>query len=168
MASSRGLLRGISIFGGLSEEALDYLAERVEPVSVAAGDFFFREGDLASSVWVIEAGSAEVVKARGDQTFVFVTFHAGSCFGETALMGIAPQTAGIRAATDCRAVRLGKGVLHALSKRDLEQFTIIQMNLGREIARRFVMLGEILFEHSLAKNDEHLVGLGRAIHDTMK
>ncbi len=168
MVSSRDLLKGVSVFGGLSDEALDFLAERVESVRVATGQYFFREGEMATSVYVLETGAAEVVKTRDGETYVFVTFQPGACFGETALIEIAPQIAGIRAASDCHAIQLGKDVLHELSKRDLGQFTLVQMNLAREIARRFTSLGEVLFEHSMVKKEGKLGPLAHAIHDTMK
>ncbi len=168
MSSPRELLGGISIFGGLSDSTLDFLHARLEPVHVPKGEYFFREGDSADCIFVLESGSAEVVKTREDRTFVFVTFKPGACFGETALMGITSQTAGIRAATGCRAFRLDRNVLHELYRRDLPQFTLIQMNLGREIARRFTILGEVLFEHSVANREGRPGALVEAIHGSMK
>ncbi len=168
MSTSRDLLEGVSIFGGLSDETLDFLADRLEPVAVEKGDYFFREGELASSIYVLETGSVEVVKTRKEETFVFVTFQPGACFGETALVEIAPQIAGIRAATDCTAVRLDREVLHELSKRDLREFVLVQMNLARVIARRFTILGEVLFEHSMVNREGKIGPLGEAIHKTMK
>ena len=70
--------------------------------------------------------------------------------------------------TDCKAFRLRREVLHELYKRDLPQFTLVQMNLGREIARRFTILGEVLFEHSLANREGRLGPLADAIHKSMK
>lgn len=166
--TTRDLLGGVSIFGGLSDDTLDFLEERLEPVSRAAGEYFFRERELATSVYVIQDGTAEVVKTRGGEDFVFVTFKPGACFGETALIEIAPQIAGIRAATDCQTVALGKSVLHELSKRDLEQFTLVQMNLAREIARRFTILGEVLFEHSMVNREGKLGPLAQGIRREMK
>lgn len=168
MARYEELLGGVSIFGGLTDDTLAFLAERLDPVSRDRGEYFFREGELASAVYVIQSGTAEVVKTRGGEDFVFATFEPGACFGETALVEIAPQIAGIRAATPCETVALRKDVLHELSKRDLEQFTLVQMNLAREIARRFTILGEVLFEHSLANREGRLGALAHAIHESMK
>lgn len=165
---TQALLGGVSIFGGLSDQTLEFLASRLEHVDRRAGEYFFREGDLASSVYVIEKGTAEVVKTWQGEDFVFATFAEGACFGETALIEIAPQIAGIRAATDCQTVALGKSVLHELSKRDLEQFTLVQMNLAREIARRFTILGQTLFEHSMVKGEGKLGPLAYEIRREMK
>ena len=168
MGAYQELLEGVSIFGGLSDETLIFLADRLEQVSRAPGEYFFREGELASSVFVIQSGTAEVVKTREGEDFVFATFEAGACFGETALIEIAPQIAGIRAATQCETVALSKAVLHELSKHSLEQFTLVQMNLAREIARRFTILGQVLFEHSMVNRKGKLGPLAHAIHDSMK
>jgi len=167
-AGTQELLEGVSIFGGLSDETLEFLADRLEPVVRAAGEYFFREGDVTNSVYVIESGTAEVVKSHDGEDFVFVTFEPGACFGETALVEIAPQIAGIRAATDCETVALRGAVLHELSKRDLEQFTLVQMNLAREIARRFTILGQVLFDHSMLTRKGKLGPLASEIHKSMK
>ena len=50
-----------------------------------------------------------------------------------------PSGAGLRwlrACADCRAFTITPAALHALYGHNLEQFTLIQMNLGREMCRR--------------------------------
>jgi CRP-like cAMP-binding protein len=130
-------------------------------VYVPAGDAFFLEGEMGDAVYVLEEGRAEVVKSRGDRSLVLASLERGVCFGEIALVAICPRTASVRAAIDCRAARLANGVLLELYRRDLEQFTILQMNLGREIARRLTDASAVLFEHSLVESerDERVSGL---------
>lgn len=56
------LLQAMPIFGALREDTLDFLLARMHEVRVAAGGWFFREGDAASRLFVLEAGSASVLK----------------------------------------------------------------------------------------------------------
>ena len=46
----------------------------------------------------------------------------------------------------CRALEITSGLLREIAKRDLEQFTLLTMNLGRELARRARVVENILFE----------------------
>ncbi|MEW6271695.1 MAG: cyclic nucleotide-binding domain-containing protein [Thermodesulfobacteriota bacterium] len=139
-------LGNVSIFGGLSGDALRFLDERLEPVTVAAGGCFFAEGDLGDSVFVLDSGRAEVSKSRNAKTMVLVLLEPGSCFGEVALIGICPRTASVRALDDCRALKLSNRVLLELYRRHPEQFTLVQMNLGREVARRLSDLNDALLD----------------------
>lgn len=166
MGAPGEVLRNISIFGALSDETLEFLQDRLESVSIPAGDAFFLEGDMGDAVYVLEEGRAEVEKSRGGKTAVLATVEPGGCFGEIALVAICPRSATVRAVTDCTAARLANRVLYELHGRDLEQFTLIQMNLGREIARRLNETSELLFEHSLveAESDGEVAGkLGQAL-----
>jgi CRP-like cAMP-binding protein len=51
----------------------------------------------------------------------------------------------VRAEEDCRALELGADDLLALFERDPEQFTLVQMNIGREVCRRLRATDELLF-----------------------
>jgi CRP/FNR family cyclic AMP-dependent transcriptional regulator len=71
--------------------------------------------------------------------------HAGDCFGEMALMDLMPRSATVRADEDCQALLLDSDDLYRLCKHDLEQFALIQMNMGREVSRRLRQVGDDLF-----------------------
>lgn len=167
MSTRLEALRSVSIFGGLSDKALDFLDGHLEPVEVAAGDVFFAQGDLGDSLFVLEAGCVEVVKSRGGRSLVLATLAPGDCFGEIALIGICPRTATVRATTGCRAMRLSSRVLLQLYRRQPEQFTLVQMNLGREIARRLSALDDVVFEIATAVAPDADVTLAR-LRDTQK
>lgn len=165
---SRSLVEGAPIFGGLSSEALDFLEARFETVVREPGEYFLREGDPPDGVYVLAEGNADVVKNNDGRAFAFATITRGACFGETAFVEVANQAAGVRASTACRAVHLSSKALHELYKHDLPQFTLIQMNLGREIARRFTTLGQILFEYSLAGRRKDIQPLVEALTATLE
>jgi CRP-like cAMP-binding protein len=56
-----------------------------------------------------------------------------------------PRSASLRAVADCSAIELTPADLHRLYERDLEQFTLVQMNIGREVCRRLRSTDELLF-----------------------
>ena len=60
----------------------------------------------------------------------------GDCFGEMALIDLYPRSAGVRAAEDCLALALSNALLYQLYAVDPEPFTLIMMNLARELSRR--------------------------------
>jgi len=139
------LLQRMPVFGGIRADILQFLLTLCPVVFVPANDFFFREHDEADSMFVLEAGKVDVLKSWRGQQHLLRTLKEGDCFGEIALMDLCPRSASVRAAEDCTALRVSAGNLYQVYARDLKQFALIQMNMGREVCRRLRDSDERLF-----------------------
>ena len=139
------LLQRMPVFGGIRDETLHFLLEQVREVHLDTGQFFCREGDRAESMYVLQTGQVAVLKGWRGHELLLHSLHAGDCFGEMALLDLFPRSASIRAETACKAIELGCADLHRLFERDVEQFALIQMNIGREISRRLRAADDLLF-----------------------
>lgn len=148
------LLQGMPIFGAISEATLEFLVSRAQPVAVQAGDYFFREGDSPTGMFVIEAGRVLISRNREGQEFSLQEFGPGDCFGEMALMDLHPRSATVRAVEDCRAIEIRPGDLYELFERDCAQFAMIQMNMGREVCRRLRAADDRLFAMDPSKSGQ--------------
>lgn len=140
------LLQEMPVFGGIREDALEFLLKLASIVSVAKGDFFFRERDNATTMYVLEQGNVVILKARAGRDRVLGHLGPGACFGEMSLIDLFPRSTSIQAEEPCTAIEIASDALYELYKRDLEQFTLIQMNIAREISRRLREADEQLFE----------------------
>ena len=150
MAQTRSeVLQNMPIFGGLREDALRVLLEQAHSVERRAGAWFFREGDPARSMFVLETGQAQVTKHWGGREFVLNSLQPGDCFGEMALMDLAPRSASVRAESDCRSMEFSTDDLLRLYEVDVEQFALIQMNIGREVCRRLRITDDLLFRERM-------------------
>ena len=129
-------LQQMPIFGGIQADILQFLLGLCPVVSVPTNKFFFREHDQADSMFVLEAGKAAVLKSWRGQDYLLRTLKEGDCFGEMAIMDLCPRSASIRAVEDCTAICISVTNLYQVYARDLKQFALIQMNMGREICRR--------------------------------
>jgi len=145
LAARIELLQGMPIFGAIREDVLRSLVEQANVVAVPAGGYFFREGDDAQSMFVLEAGCAAVLKYWEGRKYKLHEFHRGDCFGEMSLMDLMPRSASVKALEDCSAIELRPEHLMGLFERDVEQFALIQMNMGREVSRRLRATDERLF-----------------------
>lgn len=144
-ASAIAWLQRVPVFGALREDSLEYLLGHARHRDVPAGEWFFREGDTADAMYVLERGAVVVLKGWRGQAFELRRLEAGDCFGEMALLDLYPRSASVRALADCSAIVLPPGALLDLFERDAEQFALIQMNIGREICRRLRQTDEMLF-----------------------
>ena len=140
------LLQSMPLFGGIADETLRFLLGLCSEVAVAPGDFFFREDEEAQSLFVLLEGKAAVVKHWDGHQYVLIELARGDCFGEMSLMDMRHRSASVVAIEACRAIELPAASLLKLYEKDLEQFTLIQMNMGREVSRRLRDADERLFQ----------------------
>jgi CRP-like cAMP-binding protein len=145
------LLQRMPVFGALGAATLELLLAKARAVDVAPGEFFFREGDAARTVYVIESGRAVVTRQWQGREMELNRFGPGDCFGEMALMDLHPRSASVRALERCVALEFGHDEMLHLYQVDLEQFALLQMNLGRELCRRLRATDDLLFRAAMGE-----------------
>ena len=143
------LLQAMPVFGGIRDDALLRLLDPSRERAVRSGECFFREHDAADSMFVLRSGRVAVVRTRHGQDYVLQRLGAGDCFGEMALMDLAPRSATVVAEEDCTAIEIGMGDLLHLYEHDPAQFALIQMNIGREVCRRLRAVDDLLFRERM-------------------
>ena len=75
-------------------------------------------------------------------------------------MDLSPRSASVLAVEDCTAIELSSANLYKVYERDIEQFALIQMNLGREVSRRLREADDRLFRArigALATAEDYIV-----------
>jgi len=139
------LLQSTPLFGGITEQALELLLKFSTDCELVEGGNFFEENDDAVSMFILETGIVSVIKHWKDAPVILHQLKSGDCFGEVALIEMMPRSATIRADSHCKAIELPRLALFELYQADLEQFTLIQMNMGREVCRRLRYADDRLF-----------------------
>jgi CRP-like cAMP-binding protein len=129
-------LQQMSIFGGLRDDTLRLILSVATVAHVRQGDYFFREGDAGDSLFVLQGGKAAVLKRLGEQECLLRHLNRGDCFGEMSLIDFSPRSASVRALEDCEALQISAACIAQVYEKDVEQFALIEMNMGREVSRR--------------------------------
>jgi voltage-gated potassium channel len=104
-----GKLRQIPLFAGLSDRALERVAELSNEFEAPAGWVLVEVGQPGSGMFVLEEGSVEVQTPDGRAW----EYGPGEFFGELALLTDHPRNARVRAKTPVRCL--------AISRRDFQQ-----------------------------------------------
>jgi CRP-like cAMP-binding protein len=146
-------LQAMPIFGGIRADVLAGIVESAATVAVAQGEFYFREGDKAESMYVLETGEVALLKHWEGEPHVLGHLRAGDCFGEMALLDLFPRSASVLALVPCTAIELSTRSLHQLFETHLEQFALMQMNIARELSRRLRAADELLFRAHIGADD---------------
>lgn len=141
------LLQQMPVFGAIRTDILEFLLARTRLVEVPPGGFYFHQGDPGDAMFVLESGHVEVLKRGADGTpRVLSRLGPGDCFGEMALIDLAARSASVRAGDGCVAIEITAANLMSVYEHDIEQFALIQMNMGREVSRRLREVDEQLFQ----------------------
>lgn len=140
-------LREIGLFGGLGDAVLEEYVQRLPLVLLEPGDLVFREGELGRELYVLLDGEMEIVKSGKSKREARVAMLGpGDWFGEMAILDVMPRSASARALAPSRLLRMCAQDLDALYRRDLKSYSIIVLNIAREMSRRLRVADGLLAE----------------------
>ncbi len=111
------------------------------PVSYGFGEVIVAEGDRADAMFVIQSGTAQVVKS-GEQgrEMPLNVLCSGDMFGERSLMDPEPQpTVTVRASSPVQALRLDRGKFQELVQTEPAVGRYVQLDVRRRELRDFLL-----------------------------
>jgi CRP-like cAMP-binding protein len=155
---SIAMLREIGLFGALSDEVLDRLARSLNTFRVAAGDTVFKEEDpFAREMYVLLDGEMEVFKRsrRGKEMRVAI-LGPNDCFGEMSMIDMQARSATVRAIAPSRLLKVTSENMDALYRSDLKSYTLIVLNIARDLSRRLRVTDGILAEFAANVLDDYV------------
>ncbi len=151
-------LREIALFGALSDEVVDRLARALKVMRVGPGDTIFREGDtVAREMYVVLDGEIEVMKRsrRGRDVRVAILGPA-DCFGEMSMIDMQSRSATVRALAPSRLLTVTSEDMDALYRSDLKSYSLIVLNIARDLSRRLRVTDGILADFAVNVLDEYV------------
>lgn len=118
-AFSRSSLEELAFTQGLEPDQQDRIAEIGSAREWNAGVTVFREGDLHSSLYVVEIGRVAIeIAAPGRGRLTILTVGPGEVFGWSSLFLQRPKTASARTVEPTRALALAADPLRVLCDAD--------------------------------------------------
>ena len=120
------------VFAGLSQRMRAEVAQLATSVSVARGQWLFREGDPGDGVYVVRVGHLEVV-GEGEQPESINTLTRGAVLGELALLVDSPRSASVRALRDSELLKIARADFDALLHSEPELALGLMRVLGRQL-----------------------------------
>ncbi len=150
-------LREVGLFGALSDDFLEHLATTLTVQRVGVGETVFREGDPAREMYVVLDGEMEVLKKsrRGRETRVAI-LGPNDCFGEMSIIDMQPRSATVRALGSTRLLRISTEEMDALYRHDLKSYTLIVLNLARDLSRRLRVTDGLLADFTANVLEEYV------------
>lgn len=155
---SAAILREIGLFGGLDEEMLEHLARELPTEQVAVGDRVVSEGDTAREMFVVIGGELEVLKrSPGGAEVRVAMLGPGDWFGEMAIVDVQPRSATVRSLAPSVLLRItARHVDELLYRRNLKAYSLLVMNIARELSRRLRVADGILSQFVGSVADQYM------------
>lgn len=129
-----------SLFGGITDEEMKKIIPHLKEEQFDAGTDIVVEDDDGDRIYFICQGSVEVLKKHTDANNTtqrkLAELYAGDAFGEMELIDVQHRAATVRALEPVSALSLSNKDLYQLYHEDIKIFTVIMMNLARDISRR--------------------------------
>ena len=136
-------LQAIPIFAGLSPDALTELTNKAREVTCSAGSLAVHQGDLGNEMFIIHSGKVEIIKQFGEAGEALVaTLQARDFFGEMCIIECIPRCASVRAVEDTILFGIKSMALFHLFQHRPEQYSIVILNIARDLSRRLRKLHE--------------------------
>lgn len=130
-------LKKIHLFYGLGEAELAILAEQMDESAVPQGGVVFKQGDRATSFYLIYGGNVRIVRRQKGKEIQLARLVKGDYFGEMALVANRVRSGTVNALTDTSLLVLSREHFQRLYK----EAPNLRLNLAlaiksRELARR--------------------------------
>jgi CRP/FNR family cyclic AMP-dependent transcriptional regulator len=155
-AEGKERLRDVGLFGGLGDEVLEQLATGLDVLVMETGSVVFNEGDSGREMFVLLDGEIEVLKHSKSQRETRVALLGpGDWFGEMSILDVMPRSATVRTVSPSRILRITAHDLDALYRRDLRSYSLLVLNIAREMSRRLRVCDGLLAEFVANVVDEY-------------
>ncbi len=128
-----------SMFGGLTDDQLMLIHDYLDETTYTKGTCILKQGEPNNTVHFIVEGEISIQKhpeENEEQERIIATLHAGDSFGEMELIDIQPCAASAVCLTDVTIISLSNKDLYKLSTTNLKTYTMLILNLARDISRR--------------------------------
>lgn len=145
------ILNEISIFAGLSEVQLHTLFQHLNKVKFKTNETVFEQGDKPDHIYIVKIGKVKLVIWEDDTPLELVKFPIGHCFGEASVIGIQPHKGTAIAECETELIVLSRQALMSIYDSDKELFSILILNIAREVCRRLHAADDVLLHYKLEK-----------------
>jgi len=125
-------LQKYSLFGGLTEEQIERILPLMEQERFEPDFNIISEGTPNDKIFFIIEGTISVIK--GD--VVLTRLGEGEAFGEMEVLDVMPSVASIRSLTPVTVMSISNRALREIYKIDVKVFSLMIMNLARDLSRR--------------------------------
>jgi len=137
-------LQKYSLFGGLDEEQIGKIFPLMEQENYGPDELIITEGKPNDKIFFLIEGHVAVSK-RG---YLLTRFGEGEAFGEMEVLDVKPAAASIKSLSPVKIMSISNRTLREIYKMDPKIFSLMIMNLARDLSRRLRKMDEAMASSS--------------------
>ena len=120
------------------EEQIESILPLMQQENFSPGELIITEGNPNGKIYFLIEGQVAVIK--GD--IELSRFREGDAFGEMEVLDVMPSIASIKALTKVTTMSISNKALREIYKLDIKIFSLMLMNLARDLSRRLRRMDE--------------------------
>jgi CRP/FNR family transcriptional regulator, cyclic AMP receptor protein len=151
------ILKTVTIFSGFSDEEITRICESCMIMEAKVGELIMEENSAAKEIFIILKGKANVILNLKEDPLELMEFGPGSCIGEASVIGIQNHSASAVVVEEAMLLVLSRQILMEIFEKDKAVFSLLILNIAREIARRLHHTDEILLHYGKLEKKHHPV-----------
>jgi CRP-like cAMP-binding protein len=142
------VLKSVTVFAGIDDAKLNALCAKCRLVSVRKGEKVITEGTISSEIYIIIKGRLKIVLNADGNNIDLLELHEGHCVGEASVIGVQSHSASVFALEDAELMELSRTTLMNMAQNDKDLFSLIILNIARELARRLYNTDHLLLKYA--------------------
>ena len=131
-------LKKYSMFGGLTDEQIGKILPMIDQEEYEAGARIITEGTPNDKIYFLLKGRVAVTR----EGIILTEFGEGEAFGEMEVLEIMPSAATITTLSQVTVAVISNKMLRQINLIDPKVFSLMLMNLARDLSRRLRRMNE--------------------------
>lgn len=148
----QSILKLVTIFAGIDDKGIEQICSKCDIVKRDKGDILIEEDTEATEIFIILKGKAKIFLNMKEEPLELLELSAGNCVGEASVIGIQKHSATAVIIEDSEVLVLSREVLMDLYANDKDLFSLLILNIARELARRLYQTDQTLVHYEKASH----------------
>lgn len=141
------VLKEVKIFSGFEDSQIERICGNCTILERGAGEVILEENTPATEIFIILSGRVSIYLGFRSEPLELIEFGPGGCIGEVSVIGILNHSASAVVTEDAVLLVLSRNTLMEIFDEDKGIFSMLILNIARELARRLFHTNEILLHY---------------------
>ena len=146
------ILKSVTIFSGLSENEIKEICLKCSSAKGAKEDIIIEQDTEATEIFILLTGGLKIILNIREAPIELAEMGPGHCIGEASVIGVQRHSASVVLTEDSEFIVLTRKALMEIYSGNKDVFSILILNIARELARRLYKTDHILAHYLDHKN----------------
>lgn len=146
--------RDFAILGALSDQAIRYLMVQGTLFSLNTREELFSVGERSDSFYIVLEGRIAFYKYSEGHWAFLSDYNPGEQIGFVGMITLQPRVGGAYMETDGVVLEITSALFHDFQMYYPEDFSVMMINLVREISRNLIQVGNMLVDLTSASENK--------------